>query len=118
MLVVNGFRVKYLGEKNLNHLISVLKDHYEISINRDSKRYCGVFLDWDYKNQRVHPSMPGYVQKAFKCFNHTRPSKPQNQPYPHTLPKYGANVQYTMPLDTSPKLDTKDKKFIQEVMGT
>jgi hypothetical protein len=62
--------------------------------------------------------MSGYVEKALKRFNHTRPSKSQNQPYPHTPPKYEANVQYAMPLDTSPKLDTKDKKFIQEVTGT
>ena len=62
--------------------------------------------------------MPGYVQKALKRFKHTKPSKPQNQPYPHVPIKYGAKVQYAEPTDSSPPLDKDDKKFIQEVTGT
>jgi hypothetical protein len=117
-LVVDDFGIKYVGEENLQHLISVLKENYEISIDREGKRYCGVFLDWDYEKREVHLSMPGYVTKALKRFNHSRPNKPQNQPYPHVPPKYGAKVQYAMPEDTSPKLSKEDKKFIQEVTGT
>ena len=63
-------------------------------------------------------SMPQYVSKALKHFKHQVPNKPQNQPYPHVLLKYGAKVQYAAAMDDSPKLDKKGKKFIQEVIGT
>jgi hypothetical protein len=62
--------------------------------------------------------MPGYVSKALIRFKHQAPNKPQNQPYPHVTPKYGAKVQYAAPMEDSPKLDKKGKKFIQEVTGT
>jgi hypothetical protein len=62
--------------------------------------------------------MPGYVAKALKRFQHPPPSKPQNQPHPHVPPKYGAKVQYAAPEDTSPQLNKKATRFIQEVTRT
>ncbi len=44
--------------------------------------------------------------------------KPRHQPYPHVKPNYGAKVQYTEDTDTLALLPPKDKKFIQEVIGT
>jgi hypothetical protein len=62
--------------------------------------------------------MPGYLPKALTRFKHTIPSKPQDQPYPHIKPNYGAKTQHTAAADTSPPLDTEGKKYIQEVCGT
>jgi hypothetical protein len=44
-LIVEDFGIKYVGEENLQHLITVLKDSYEISIDREGTRYVGVHFD-------------------------------------------------------------------------
>jgi hypothetical protein len=62
--------------------------------------------------------MPGYLPKALTRFKHPIPSKPQDQPYPHIKPNYGAKTQHTAAEDTSPPLDKGGKQFIQEVCGT
>jgi hypothetical protein len=61
--------------------------------------------------------MPGYLPKALTCFKHPIPSTPQDQPYPHIKPNYGAKTQHTAAEDTSPLLDKEGKRFIQEVCG-
>ena len=60
--------------------------------------------------------MPGYVKNALVCFNHKPPSKPQMQPYPHTLPTYGTMVQYAIAADTSPPVTKAEEKFIRQVI--
>ncbi|KAL7481030.1 hypothetical protein ACHAW6_006706, partial [Cyclotella cf. meneghiniana] len=44
-LVVNDFGIKYMGEDNLQHLSSILREHYEISIDKTGSRYVGVHFD-------------------------------------------------------------------------
>jgi hypothetical protein len=75
-------------------------------------------MDWGYNDHKVHVSMLDYVPKALTHFQHQAPNKPQHQPYPHIKLKHGAKVQYTEDTDTSALLPNKDKKFIQEVIGT
>jgi hypothetical protein len=60
--------------------------------------------------------MPEYVERALARFGHTIPDKPQHQPHLHTIPTYGATIQYAKPEDTSRKLSPQEKKFIQEVI--
>jgi hypothetical protein len=62
--------------------------------------------------------MPGYIKKALARFNHHPPKKPQHQPHQHTIPTYGASVQYAKPEDTSEPLSKEEKKYIQQVIGT
>ncbi len=62
--------------------------------------------------------MLDYVPKALTHFQHTPPRIPQHQLYPHGKPTYRAKAQYTENVDTSPPLDKKGKKYIQEVIGT
>ena len=59
-----------------------------------------------------------YVTAALKCFNHTHPLKPQDQPYPHVKLIYGAKAQYINNTYTFPLFTPENKTFIQEVMGT
>jgi hypothetical protein len=61
--------------------------------------------------------MPGYVTKALKLFQHTRPTAPQHSPFPTKPIIYGAKQQYANEASTSPPLDRKGKKFIQQVCG-
>ena len=48
--VVDDFGVKYIDKNNVEHLITALKKNYEITIDWEGKRYCGMKLDWDYMN--------------------------------------------------------------------
>ena len=116
-LVVDDFGVKYIGKEHVMHLINTLKKDYEVEEDWDGKRYVGITMDWDYKKREVHLSMPEYVERSLARFGHSIPDKPQHQPHLHTIPTYGATVQYAKPKDTSRKLSPQEKKFIQEVIG-
>eukprot|EP01082_Thalassiosira_pseudonana_P012372 g11214.t1 g11214 contig5:382941-386300(-) len=117
-LVVDDFCVKYIGKQHAEHLMGVLKQHYEITEDWKGEKYCGLTIDWDYNNKKVHLSMPGYVNKALKRFGHEHPPNRQDQPYPHTPPKYGAKVQYAEEVKDSPPLNKEEQRYIQQVTGT
>ncbi len=101
-LVVNDFGVKYVGKENVQHLLETVRNFYKCSCDWAGERYCGLTLKWDYPGQKVHLSMPGYIPKALHCFKHPISTKPQDQPYPHIKPNYGAKMQHTAAEDTSP----------------
>jgi hypothetical protein len=87
---VDDFGVKYVRKGDVDHLISILKKSYDITEDWTGSKYIGLTLDWDYNRGKVHLSMPGYIDKALERFDHKAPSTPQNSPYPHTKPQYGA----------------------------
>ena len=74
MLVVEDFRIKYVGVENATHLIASLKEFYSKS-KESGNKYIGLALDWDYKGKQVHLSMPVYVDRALICFGHEKPRK-------------------------------------------
>ena len=116
-LVVDDFGFKYVGEEHALHLKSILEQHYKVTTDWTGRRYIGITLDWDYVQRRVHLSMPGYVAKALKQFQHQAPTVRQDQPFPSATIKYGARKQYAMQESTAPPLDKKGKRFIQQVCG-
>jgi hypothetical protein len=116
-LVVVDFGVKYINKSDVEHLISVLKQDYGIDTDWEGTRYLGLTLDWDYIKREVYLSMPGYIENALVRFGHEPPDKPQLQPYPHTIPTYGATVQYAKAADTSPAATKAEEKYIRQVIG-
>ena len=116
-LVVDDFGVKYINKEDVEHLIGVLKQDYEIDTDWEGTRYLGLTLDWDYTKREVHLSMPGYIENARVRFGHEPPDKPQRQPYPHTIPTYGTKIQYAKAADTSPPVTKAEEKFIRQVIG-
>ena len=44
-------------------------------------------------------------------------NKPQRQPHPHTLPTYGATIQYAKHINQSPPATKEQQKYIQQVIG-
>ena len=70
MLIVDDFGVKYVGKEHADHLIKVLKEHYEVAEDWDGEKYCGITLDWDYIKRKVHLSMPGYCEEGLSRFRH------------------------------------------------
>ncbi len=69
---------------------------------------------WDYNKCHVHLSMPNYMQKALKQFQH-KAGKLQQAPYQSTPMQYGAKKQYTAQESKMPLLDNKAKWFVQQV---
>jgi hypothetical protein len=116
-LVVNNFGVKYINKYNVDHLMSILKQDYKINTNWEGTRYLRLSLNRDYKMHKVHISMPGYIKNALIRFGHKLPNKPQLQPHPHTLPTYGATVQYTKADDASPSATNAEGKYICQLIG-
>eukprot|EP00804_Cyclotella_cryptica_P030011 CCRYP_013454-RA/>CCRYP_013454-RA protein AED:0.36 eAED:0.39 QI:0/0/0/1/0/0/4/0/743 len=116
-LCVDDFGVKYVGKEHADHLIQTLRGHYEISMDWNGQRYIGLTLHWDYRNRLVRLSMPGYCEKAGQRFQHSKPNKPQHQPYPSAPRTYGTKQQLCASADTSPALGKQQKTFIQEVIG-
>ena len=62
-LVVDDFGVKYVGEEHAAHLVSALKETYEIEVNTEGKKYVGISLDWNYVKGEVYLSIPGMCQR-------------------------------------------------------
>ena len=116
-LVVDDFGVKYVGKEHALHLKKTLEKHYSVTDDWSGGRYIGITLDWDYSRRQVHLSMPGYVKKALKQFQHIKSKKKQHSPFPCARINYGAKKQYATQASTAPELDKKGKKYIQQVCG-
>jgi len=116
VLVVEDFGIKYLKKEDLDHLIQMLKKHYDVSVNLKGKEFVKIQLDWDYENRKVHLSMVPYLQKALRQFDNVVPSKCQDSPYPYTEPKYGAKQQFAE-CDTSAPVGNDEQKYVQKVTG-
>jgi hypothetical protein len=115
--VVDDFGVKYIKKTDAEYLLAVLKQDYECDMDWEGTRYLGLAINWDYKNRKVHLSMPGYIDKALIRFNQPPPDTPQHQPHPHTVPTYGATIQYAKHIDQSPAATKADQKYIMQVVG-
>ena len=61
--------------------------------------------------------MPCYLENALVQFSHKPPTKPQMQPHPHTIPTYGATVQYAKAANTSLAATKAENKYICQVIG-
>ena len=115
-LVVEDFGVKFTRQEDVDHLRNVLERDYTVTEDWTGKRYIEITLDWDYKQRRVHLSMPNYVKKALQLFQH-KVRKEQHAPHHCTPIVYGAKVQYAKQAEKSPAVNAKTKKFIQQVCG-
>eukprot|EP00804_Cyclotella_cryptica_P028370 CCRYP_016433-RA/>CCRYP_016433-RA protein AED:0.40 eAED:0.40 QI:0/-1/0/1/-1/1/1/0/247 len=61
--------------------------------------------------------MPGYCERAGQRFHHSKPNKPQHQPYPSVPRTYDNKQQLCASAHTSPTLGKQQKTFVQEVIG-
>jgi len=62
--------------------------------------------------------MPNYISRALNHFQHTQPTRRQDSPHQHDIPKYGAKVQYAKQPDNTAALNAKGKKKVHEVLRT
>ena len=115
-LVVDNFGVKFVGVEQLRHLVESLKTFYEIVLYPTGSKYCGITLEWDYDNRTVDLSMPKYVPKKLKEFDHLNTSRPQHAP--HKSPPRFSNSQKSVPVNDSPQLSKERTKLIQQIVGS
>jgi hypothetical protein len=117
-LVVDNFTVKYVGREHAEHLMACIKKKYNISSDWNGTSYCGLTLDWDYKNRTVDLSMPGYIKTALHKYQHPTPARPENAPHTWNPPTYGAKTQFVDDPTPSPTLSDKDINKLQQLTVT
>jgi hypothetical protein len=116
VLVVDDFGIKYLTDKDLDHLIKSLEKYYDVTVDKEGKEYVKIELDWDYDKREVHLSMAPYLQKALRQFDNLVPTKRQDSPYPHVEPNYGAKQQFAE-YDTSAPVGKEQQTLLQQITG-
>ncbi len=115
-LVVDNFGIKYVNADNVQHLIASIQKNYSLTKDWKGALYCGIKLEWDYINRTVDTLMPGYVEKKLQEYGHIMPKKLQTCPYSPEPKQFGTDAQAPLPPDTSPKLDAKGIKHVQQIM--
>jgi hypothetical protein len=115
---VDDFGVKYVGREHAEHLMECIKKNYNISSDWNGSAYCGLTLEWNYKNRIGALSMPGYIKAALHKHQHAAPARPEHAPHTWNPPIYGANTQYVEDETTSPALSDKDVNKLQQLTGT
>jgi hypothetical protein len=94
------------------------QENYNISSDWNGTAYCGLTLDWDYKNRTVDLSMPGYIKAALHMYQHPAPAHPEHSPHGWNPPIYGAKTQFVSDPTHSPTLSDKDVNKLQQLTGT
>ena len=67
-LVVDDFVIKFISNKDLDHLNTMLEKNCNVTLDKDSKEYVKTQLDWDYKRGEVHLLMKSYLDKGLHQF--------------------------------------------------
>jgi hypothetical protein len=115
---VDDFGFKYVVREHAEHLMACIKKNYNICSDWKGSAYCGLTLEWDYKNHTVDLSMPGYINAALHKYQHAVPTRPEHAPHTWNPPVYGAKTQYVENETTSPALSAKDVNKLQQLTGT
>ncbi len=74
-LIVDNFAINIVSDNNAYHIINALKKYFTIAVDKDSPKYIGLTIEWDYENGKVHMFMPGYLAKTIIRFKHETPNK-------------------------------------------
>ena len=81
-LCVDDVGVKYANKNDATHLLSLLQQTFKVSTDWDGKNFCGLTIDWNYKQRYVNVSMPTYIQDVLHKFQHPTPSRTQRSHLP------------------------------------
>ena len=101
------------------HLITALKNCYDLETDWTGKSYDGIHLKWNYVGEPwVEISMPGCVDRKLIEFGHKKPKRPQHPPCPSPPPLFGKTALEPPPEDTSPSLDADGTKRAHKIVGS
>ena len=115
-LVVDDFGVKYRTQEAADHLISALRELYEIKIDWTGTNYIGFTIQFNRDKKTVTLSMPAYIAKVLQRFVPSKLSG-ASSPSIYTSPSNGTRTQLANE-DTSPALTHDAAKRIQEIVGS
>ena len=87
-------------------------------MDMDRRYFCGLTLNWNYKDGYVDISMPHYVNKKLHKFRHTKSHRPQYAPHKWLKPAYRRKLQYAPPPDTTDYLPKSGITRIQSINGS
>ncbi|KAL7479185.1 hypothetical protein ACHAW6_004929, partial [Cyclotella cf. meneghiniana] len=116
-LVVDNFGIKTVGLTHAKHQKEALQNYYTVSVDWTGELFCVISLTWNYHGKTIDLSMPGYIDKALKQFQHVPPSQPQHAPYKSSPIQFGNSKQISLS-DTTASLTPPQIKHIQQVVGT
>ena len=116
-LVVDDFGVKYVKKQHTDFLLQVLHTYYKTTIDWTGGLYCGITLKWNYAERYVYISMPGYIEKVRKRFQHMLPNRPQHSPYQPQPKKYGTASRDPINPDLTDPIDDARKTKIEQLVG-
>jgi hypothetical protein len=95
-----------------------LKEYYKVAIDWTGLVFCGVKLTWDYKQCRVHCSMPEFINNALNKYQHPTPMAPKNTiPYAAAPFRYSAKVQ-RVNTNTIFPLSPAEMRQVQDIIGS
>ena len=77
-----------------------------------------IRLDWDYDARTVDILMPGYITKKLQEYNHVISKAVQHCPYAPAPKQFGSEAQRPLPTDSSPRLDKKGVRRVQQIVGS
>jgi hypothetical protein len=98
--------------------MACIKKKYNISSDWNGGAYCGLTLDWYYRNRTVYLSIPGYIKAALHKYQHPAPARPEHAPHRWNPPIYGAKTQFVTEATSSPTLSDKEVNKLQQLTGT
>jgi hypothetical protein len=98
--------------------MTCIKKNYSISSDWNGTAYCGLMLDWDYKDRTVNFSMRGYIKAAIHKYQHPAPERPEHSPHTWNPPICGAKTQFVSDTMPSPALSDKYINKLQQLTGT
>ena len=87
-MVVDDFGRKYPRKEHVSYLKEALEKN-KVTTDWEGNLYIGIALKWDHEKVTVQLSMPVYVRAALHYFQHEKPKRLQDSPYPWTQPVYG-----------------------------
>ena len=70
-------------------MLSILKSFYDVEVDLSRSLYCGITLDWQYRDKYVDISMPNYVQKQLEKYKWNKPKRAQHCPFEPNPVHYG-----------------------------
>jgi hypothetical protein len=117
-LSVDDFGLKYVGREHAEHLMACINKKYNTSSDWNGTEYCGLTLDWDYKNRTVDLYMPGYIMAELHKYQHPATARPKHSPHTWNPPIYGAKTQFVDYSTPSPTLSEKDVTKLQQLTVT
>ena len=79
--------------------------------------YCGITLDWHYKDKYVDISMPNYVRKQLIKYKWDKPKRAQHCLFEPNLVHYGRKSDEIIHNIGSPALKPEDKKSSSKLLG-